>query len=115
MEYEEISLRYDIPVSVLTKRVFILGIKPISRKRKVTFSQEQVQKILEYNPKGFLERWSKKTHPRKIKIVETYLELGVSIRKTSIYLNIHRDIVQKIIKEYKQTGYVVVASKMNEI
>lgn len=108
--YQQISKKHNIPVSTLKKRVMMLGIKGVygGQRKLFTFSEEL--QIVSYKP---LVKRSKEHHPRKIEIIETYLEVK-SGRQTAIKLNLHRDVVLKAIREYTLDKHITVESKINK-
>lgn len=113
MTYIQISEKYNVKVSLLTRRVHILNIKGIFVGRKITFNKKQITEILNYNPRAHFDRKNAKNHPRKLAIIEFYLKRK-SGRKVSEFLNISRYIVDAAIKEYNQTGFVTIESKLNK-
>lgn len=112
MTYKEISVKYNIPVSKLYRIVHTLRLEGKFKKALLDFNKDQVNKIISYKPIIFPENKKVLNHVRKIAIVEFYIKFG-GIRKVSRMLNIGRDSVSAAIKEYEQTGCIVVASKLN--
>ncbi len=116
MTYQEISEKYNIPMSVLTRRVAVLKIKGLFIGRKVSFNSYQVKQIVNYvaktkiNGKIATEKWQ--TQRKKITIIEFYLKKRSS-RQVSRILNLPRPLCDYTIKEYNEKGYVIVGSKMN--
>jgi transposase len=113
MNYEEISIKYNIPVTTLYSRVFHLKIKGAFKGRKINFSKKQVEQLLEYKPLEYLDKYRMNNDRRKLKIIEFYLKLR-SGRRVTIMLNISRRFVDAAIREYNNTGFVIVESKMNK-
>lgn len=114
LTYNQISEKYNIKTSVLTRRVHILKIKGIFVGRELAFNKKQIAEILSYNPRAHFDRRCTKNHPRKLAVIEFYLKRR-SGRKVAEFMNISRYIVDAAIKEYNETGCIVVASKMNKI
>ena len=108
--YQQISKKHNIPVSTLMKRVMALGIKGIYGGRIKVFTFSQELEIVSYKQ---LDTRSKEHDPRKIKIIETYLELK-SGRQTAKELKISRDFVLKAIQEYTLDKHITVESKINK-
>jgi DNA invertase Pin-like site-specific DNA recombinase len=92
------------------KRVMALGIKGIYGGRIKVFTFSQELEIVSYKQ---LDTRSKEHDPRKIKIIETYLELK-SGRQTAKELKISRDFVLKAIREYTLDKHITVESKINK-
>jgi biotin operon repressor len=92
------------------KRVMALGIKGIYGGRIKVFTFSQELEIVSYKQ---LDTRSKEHDPRKIKIIETYLELK-SGRQTAKELKISRDFVLKAIQEYTLDKHITVESKINK-
>lgn len=113
MTYKEISKKYNISISILTRRVHLLSIKGLFKGREISFNKKQVQQILDYNPRLHFEKMCNKNHPRKFRIIEFYLKRR-SGRKVAEFLNMSRHIVDATIREFNETGCIVVASKMNK-
>ena len=114
LTYQQISEKYNIKTSVLTRRVHILKIKGIFVGREVAFNKKQIAEILSYNPRAHFDRRCTKNHPRKLAVIEFYLKRR-SGRKVAEFMNISRYIVDAAIKEYNETGFITVESKMNKI
>ena len=113
LTYNQISEKYNIKTSVLTRRVHILKIKGIFVGREVAFNKKQIAEILSYNPRAHFDRRCTKNHPRKLAVIEFYLKRR-SGRKVAEFMNISRYIVDAAIKEYNETGFITVESKMNK-
>lgn len=113
MNYEEISKKYNIKVSILTRRVHVLKIKGVFKGRKVYFTKNQISQLIEYNPRFHFERGSNINHSRKLSIIEFYNKLK-SGRKVAAFLHISRPIVDAAIKEYNETGSITVESRLNK-
>jgi len=111
LSYEQISDKYKIKKSILTRRVHVLKIKPYFEGRTVVFNSRQIKQIIEYKRP---ERKNKKNHKEKLRIIEFYFKLR-SARKTAIFLNIGRELVDAAVKEYIQTGTITVESSLGEI
>ena len=110
--YKQISEENSIPITTLTRRVHLLKIKGLFVGREITFTEQQIQEILSYNPRAHFERMDKTNHPRKLAIIEFYLKRK-SGRKVAEFMNISRYIVDAAIKEYKTTGTITVESKLS--
>lgn len=108
--YHQISKKHNIPVSTLMKRVMALGIKGIYGGQTKVFTFTQELEIVSYKP---LDTRSKEHHPRKIEIIETYLELK-SGRQTAKQLKLGREFVLKAIREYTLDKHITVESKINK-
>lgn len=113
MTYKEISLEHNIKISILTRRVNILRIKGIFKGRQIDFNKNQIKQLLEYNPKAHFEKRNNTNHSRKLAIIEFYQKLK-SGRRVATFLHLSRPIVDATIKEYNQTGFITVESKMNK-
>lgn len=113
MTYKEISEKYNVEMSLLTRRVNILKVRGVFKGRNVTFTKGQVEQLLGYDPKAYDKRRSMINHPRKLKIIEFYLKRK-SGRKVAEFLNISRPIVDATIREYNKTGFLVVESRLNK-
>ena len=113
MTYKEISEKHNIKISFLTRRVAVLKMKSVFVGRECDFTSHQESLLVNYNPRAHFERNSKEYHNRKLRIVEEYFKLK-SGRKVSISLKIHRCIVDKSIREYNKTGFLIVESKLNK-
>lgn len=113
MTYKQISKKYRINVSVLTRRVHLLKIKGLFRGREITFNKKQITEILNYNPRLHFEKRNNRNHPRKLAIIEFYLKRK-SGRKVAEFMNISRYIVDAAIKEYNTTGFITVESRLNK-
>jgi len=92
------------------KRVMALGIKGIYGGQTKVFTFTQELEIVSYKP---LDTRSKEHHPRKIEIIETYLELK-SGRQTAKQLKLGREFVLKAIREYNLDKHITVESKINK-
>jgi hypothetical protein len=92
------------------KRVMALGIKGIYGGQTKVFTFTQELEIVSYKP---LDTRSKEHHPRKIEIIETYLELK-SGRQTAKQLKLGREFVLKAIREYNLDKHINVESKINK-
>jgi DNA invertase Pin-like site-specific DNA recombinase len=92
------------------KRVMALGIKGVYGGRIKVFTFSQELEIVSYKP---VDTRSKEYDPRKILIIETYLELK-SGRQTAKKLKISRDFVLKAIREYNLDKHITVESKINK-
>jgi hypothetical protein len=114
MTYRQITEKHNINYSTISRRVFLLKIKGLYVGREIRFTQEQVDEIVAYNPRAHFERRCKKNHPRKLRIIEFYLKRK-SARKVAEFMNISRSIVDEAINEYKETGFIVVESKLSRI
>lgn len=110
--YKQISEENNIPTTTLTRRVHLLEIKGLFVGREITFTEQQIQELLSYNPRAHFERMDKRNHPRKLAIIEFYLKRK-SGRKVAEFMNISRYIVDAAIKEYKTTGTITVESKLS--
>ena len=108
--YQQISNKYNIPINTLKKRVMKLGIKGIYGGQRKVFTFSEELDIISYKP---MTRNNKEHDPRKIQIIETYLELK-SGRQTALELKLHRDVVLKAIREYTLDKHITVESKMNK-
>lgn len=114
MTYREISKKYNITITTLTRRVNVLRLKGRFVNREKFFDESQVKQMVEYDTKAHLKRRpDTKNLPRKLKIIEFYLKLK-SARRVSEFLNLSRPIVTHAVKEYNETGFVTVGSKMND-
>ena len=71
--YKQISEENSISITTLTRRVHLLKIKGLFVGREITFTEQQIQEILSYNPRAHFERMDKTYHPRKLAIIEFYL------------------------------------------
>ncbi len=112
MTYKEISTKYNIPVSALYHRVHVLRIEGKFKGVHLTFTKNQVLQLINYVPVIFPESKKVKNHVRKIAIIEFYLKFG-GVNRVSRMLNINRTAVGNAIKEFEETGCIVVASKLN--
>jgi len=110
--YKQISEENSISITTLTRRVHLLKIKGLFVGREITFTDQQIQELLSYNPRAHFERMDKRNHPRKLAIIEFYLKRK-SGRKVAEFMNISRYIVDAAIKEYKTTGTITVESKLS--
>ena len=113
MTYKQISEKYNISISVLTRRVHLLKIKGLFKGREITFNKKQITEILSYNPRLYFEKRNNRNHPQKLAIIEFYLKRK-SGRKVAEFMNISRYIVDAAIKEYNTTGFITVESKINK-
>jgi hypothetical protein len=106
--YKQISKKYNIKVSILTKRVYKLGIKGkvLSTDATIFFSEGQIMRIL------MSERMPFKNHPRKIQIIELYKK-GVVGRLVAETLKISTKLTYDCIREYNKDGFIIVESKIN--
>lgn len=109
LTYKQISEKYSIPLSLIYRRVHVLKLKGYRKGREIKFKEDQIYQIISYLP------WSnsKQFDKRKLKIIEFYEKFGTG-NKVARFLNIHRNVVNKAIKEYNETGFVIVESKMNK-
>lgn len=112
MTYKDIEKKYGISYSILTDRVRFLGIKGRFKDKKVVFNREQVDDIVNYSSRRQNKKTSNDNHSRKFKIIEFYLK-GRSGRKVAEFLNMNRKVVYAAIKEYNETGCIIVESKLN--
>jgi len=112
MTYKEISVKYNIPVSALYRRAHVLRLEGKFKGVNITFSKKQIKELINYKPVIFPEAKKTENHVRKIAIIEFYLKFG-GVNKVSRMLNIPRGAVGKAIKEFEETGCIVVASKLN--
>lgn len=112
MTYKEISVKYKIPITTLYRRVHVLRIEGKFKEGKMAFTKKQVSEIINYVPVIFPEHKKTGHHVRKIAIIEFYNKFG-GVNKVSRMLNIPRGAVGEAIKEYKETGCITVASKLN--
>jgi hypothetical protein len=108
--YQQISKKHNIPINALKKRVMKLGIKGIYGGQTKVFTFSQELEIVSYKP---LSKRNKDHDPRKIGIVETFLELK-SVRQTAMQLKLHRDTVSKVVQEYTLDKHITVESKINK-
>jgi len=108
--YQQISKKHNIPINTLKKRVMKLEIKGVYGGQRKVFTFSEEFDIISYKP---TPRNSKEHDARKIKIIETYLELK-SGRQTAARLDLHRDVVLKAIREYNLDKHITVESKMNK-
>lgn len=113
LTYKQISEKYSIGISVLTRRVHLLKIKGLFKGRTITFSSKQTRQLLDYDPTAHFKRMSNINHPRKLAIIEFY-EKRKSGRKVAEFMNISRYIVDSAIKEYNTTGFITVESRLNK-
>jgi transposase len=113
VNYQEISKKYNIKVSVLTRRVSLLKIKGIFKGRKIYFSDGQINQMLEYDTRHHFKIRDNSNHPRKLAFIEFYLKFK-SGRRVATFLNTSRKLVDAAIKEYNETGFITVESKLNK-
>lgn len=104
--YNQISKKYGIEKKQLYRAVYGLKIK----NTKKDFTAKEIFEIINYKPPG---QSNKKYDRRKITIIEFYEKWG-SGRKVAIFLNIERRFVLAAIKEYKETGCLIIESKLNK-
>lgn len=107
--YSQIAENYKVDIKLVYRRVHLLKIKGRKDGREVKFTDTQINEILTYQPPTN----SKTNDRRKIAIIEFYLRWGTG-NKVSRFLNLHRNVVNSAIKEYKENGYITVESKMNK-
>lgn len=112
MTYKEISTKYNIPISVLYRRAHVLRLEGKFKGVNIDFNKHQVLELVNYVPVIFPESKKVENHVRKIAIIEFYMKFG-GVNRVSRMLNIDRGAVGKAIKEYEETGCIVVASKLN--
>ena len=112
MTYKEIEDKYGISYSKLTDRVRFLGIKGRFKNKKMTFNKAQVEEIVNFTTAGSARIAYNRNHPKKFKIIEFYQKRR-SARQVAEFLNIDRKYVYATVREYNETGCIVVASKMN--
>jgi len=110
LTYKQISQKYSIPLSLIYRRVHVLKLKGFKKGREIKFKEDQIYQILYYQP----QTNSKQFDRRKLAIIEFYEKFGTG-NKVSRFLNIHRNVVNQAIREYNETGFVIVESKMNKI
>jgi DNA-binding Lrp family transcriptional regulator len=111
--YKQISEKYNIKVTILTRRVHLLKIRGVFKGRTITFNKKQIKQLLDYDPTAHFKRMSNVNHPRKLAIIEFY-EKRKSGRKVAEFMNISRYIVDAAIKEYNTTGFITVESRLNK-
>lgn len=108
--YKQISEEYKIPIRVLRRSSAALKLKGVYVGKEKVFDEEEVDKLIRY--RNTVTPKYKLHHPRKIRIMQCYFKYG-SGRKVAELLNLNRDCVNRVIKEFNQTGEIIVASKLN--
>lgn len=108
--YKQISQEFGIDLHILTQRVHKLKLEAYKKGRENVYTDEQVWQITNYQSR----QKNKKNDKRKLAIIEFYWKLKTS-NKVAEFLNIDRTTVSNTIKEYLNTGFVVVESKINKI
>lgn len=108
LTYQETALKYKVDISLLYRRAHLLKIEGKRDGKQIRLSREQIKEILNYSPPSRSKEFDK----RKLAIVEFYQKWGTG-NKVARFLNLHRNVVNAAIKEYKQDGTVTVESKMN--
>ena len=107
--YKEISLEFGIPIYILTQRAYKLKFKAYKKGMFNVYTDEQVWELVNYESR----QKNKKNHRRKLAVIEFYWKLKTA-NKVAEFLNLDRTMVSQTIKEYFETGFVIVESKMNE-
>jgi len=108
--YNQISDYYGVTKSSLQHRVHRLGLKgkTLSDDGTVFFTSKQVEKIVD------CYKIISVNHPRKIDIIELY-QAGRKGRTISSILRMSVKSAYDCIREYNNTGCVIVESKLNKI
>lgn len=106
MNYNEIVETYNISKSALTHRTHNLNIKGKFVGKVKYFTMAQVDRILRHSPTQF------NLHERKIVIIEFY-NRGMIGREIASILGISVKMTYDAIREYNETGCVVVQSSIN--
>ena len=110
MNYEQIAKKYNLTIPLIYRRVFVLKLKGRIIRKKIYLSQPQIDKIVNYKrPK----KDNLKNNKRKLTIIEWWFRTP-SYRKISYILNIPRKLVTEAVREFEDTGFIVVESKMNK-
>jgi len=112
LTYKEISAKYNIPENTLKARATLFKVKGKFFAPYKYFSQDEIDILVAERKKNPFNGITKKNHRRKLGIIESYLKRG-SGREVSRVLNIPLEAVLEAIKEFKNTGCLVVESKMN--
>lgn len=110
IRYKDVAKKNNVSVRALTKRAHKLGIvgRRIGNDGSMYFTEKQINKILN------LKRIDFKNHSRKITIIEMYHE-GHKGRKIAEVLGISTKLTYICLKEYNQTGHIIVQSKINKL
>lgn len=110
LTYKQISNEYNIPIRKLNRAVYELKIKGIYIGKEKMFNEQEVEQIIHYRRR--ISSKYKLYHPRKIKIIQAYFKYGSGTKVAKI-LNIDRSSVNRAIKEYNNTGEIIVESILN--
>ena len=110
MNYEHIAKKYNLTIPLIYRRVCLLKIKGRIIRKKVYLNQIQVDKIVNYKRPV---KDNLKYNKRKLTIIEWWLRTP-NYRKISYILNINRKAVTEAVREFEDTGFIVVESRMNK-
>lgn len=106
--YQEIADNFGVTKGALAHSVYRLGIKgrTLSDDGTLYFTLKQVAKITDcYSVKA-------ENHPRKLDIIELYHK-GYKGRTIAEVLKMSVKLSYDCIREYNQTGFIVVESRLN--
>lgn len=105
--YKQLSEISNTPVSTLATRASRMKIKGAwGVKNILYFNKLQGEQIINFND------FDIKNHPQKIDIVEMFVS-RYGIKNIVKKLLISEETILKYTKEYKQTGFLIVESKIN--
>lgn len=105
--YKQLSEISNISVSTLSTRASRLKIKgAFSLKKEILFNKLQGEKMINFND------YETKNHPKKIDIVEMFVS-RYGIKNIIKRLKISEETIRIYTKEYRETGFLIVESKIN--
>jgi biotin operon repressor len=110
MTYDEISEKYKMPIRELRRSASYLKIKGIYVGKTKSFTKEEIELIIRHKVKSSPKY--RLYNKRKIAMVQSYFKYG-SCTKVAKLLKLDRGAVNKAVKEYQSTGYIIVESKLN--
>jgi len=108
--YNQIANDYGVSKSAIQHRVHRLGLRGriLTDDGTIFFTSKQVEKIVD------CYTLTKENHPRKIQIIELYQADRIGRTIASI-LKISTKLTYDCIREYNNTGCVIVESKISKI
>lgn len=105
---EQITTRYGISRQYFRQRAKDKNVNPIvNPKGHFRYKQADIRKVM----KGFVPSYKFTNYSKKIYVIETYFGFGTE-ENVSLAVGVSGSFAKNTIREWKQTGFITIKSKL---